>query len=255
MTPYTPREIMTIAAAREIQDGEIVFCGTGISMLAAMAAKHISAPNSVIFFETGAVDARLDEVPMSVADSRVMFGTAVNGSLIDAFAFMQNSRTGRKVVGILGAAQIDKFGNLNSTVIGDYAEPDVRFSGSGGACDAAAFVNRTIIFMQQEKRKFVPEVDYMTSPGWMSGPGSREAAGLPPGGPSAVVTNMAVLGFDENTREMYLRNHYPGVSPEEVSENMGFQVDLSRSAELRPPSDKELKILRELCDPQRLILD
>jgi glutaconate CoA-transferase subunit B len=255
MIPYTPREIMTIAAAREIQDGEIVFCGTGISMLAAMAAKHISAPNSVIFFETGAVDARLDEVPMSVADSRVMFGTAVNGSLIDAFAFMQNSRTGRKVVGILGAAQIDKFGNLNSTVIGDYAEPDVRFSGSGGACDAAAFVNRTIIFMQQEERKFVPEVDYMTSPGWMSGPGSREAAGLPPGGPSAVVTNMAVLGFDENTREMYLRNHYPGVSPEEVSENMGFKVDLSRSAELRPPSDKELKILRELCDPQRLILD
>jgi glutaconate CoA-transferase subunit B len=255
MTPYTPREIMTIAAAREIQDGEIVFCGTGISMLAAMAAKHISAPNSVIFFETGAVDARLDEVPMSVADSRVMFGTAVNGSLIDAFSFMQNSRTGRKVVGILGAAQIDKFGNLNSTVIGDHAEPDVRFSGSGGACDAAAFVNRTIIFMQQEKRKFVPEVDYMTSPGWMSGPGSREAVGLPPGGPSAVVTNMAVLGFDENTREMYLRNHYPGVSPEQVSENMGFQVDLSRSAELRPPSDKELKILRELCDPQRLILD
>jgi glutaconate CoA-transferase subunit B len=255
MTPYTPREIMTIAAAREIQDGEIVFCGTGISMLAAMAAKHISAPNSVIFFETGAVDARLDEVPMSVADSRVMFGTAVNGSLIDAFSFMQNSRTGRKVVGILGAAQIDKFGNLNSTVIGDHAEPDVRFSGSGGACDAAAFVNRTIIFMQQEKRKFVPEVDYMTSPGWMSGPGSREAVGLPPGGPSAVVTNMAVLGFDENTREMYLRNHYPGVSPEQVSENMGFQVDLSRSAELRPPSDKELRILRELCDPQRLILD
>jgi len=255
MTPYTPREIMTIAAAREIRDGEIVFCGTGISMLAAMAAKHISAPNSVIFFETGAVDARLDEVPMSVADSRVMFGTAVNGSLIDAFAFMQNSRTGRKVVGILGAAQIDKFGNLNSTVIGDYAEPDVRFSGSGGACDVAAFVNRTLIFMQQEKRKFVPELDYMTSPGWMSGPGSREAAGLSPGGPSAVVTNMSVLGFDENTREMYLRNHYPGVSPEQVSENMGFQIDLSRSVEMRPPSEKELKILRELCDPQRLILD
>jgi glutaconate CoA-transferase subunit B len=193
---------------------------------------------------------------MSVADSRVMFGTAVNGSLIDAFAFMQNSRTGRKVVGILGAAQIDKFGNLNSTVIGDYAEPDVRFSGSGGACDAAAFVNRTLIFMQQEKRKFVPKVDYMTSPGWMSGPGSREAAGLSPGGgPSAVVTDMAVLGFDENTREMYLRNHYPGVSPEQVSENMGFQIDLSRSVEMPPPSDKELKILRELCDPQRLILD
>jgi len=129
MVDYTQREMMAIAAAREIRDGDIVFCGTGISMLAAMAAKHISAPNSVIFFETGAIDSRLEEVPLAVADPRVMFWTSVNGGLADSFATMQNRFTGQRVVGILGAAQIDKYGNLNSTAIGDYFRPSVRFSG------------------------------------------------------------------------------------------------------------------------------
>ena len=156
---YTSREMMAVAAAREIRDGEIVFCGTGISMLAAMAAKHISAPNSVLFFETGAIDARLEELPMAVADSRVMAGAAIHGSLADAFAFMQNRFSSRKVVGILGAAQIDPYGNLNSTMIGDYTVPKVRFSGSGGACDVGSFVHRTIIFLKQDKQKFVPRLD------------------------------------------------------------------------------------------------
>ncbi|MGD1999914.1 MAG: CoA-transferase, partial [Desulfobacterales bacterium] len=131
MAEYTLREMMTIAAARQIRDKDIVFCGTGISMLAAMAAKHISAPGSVIFFETGAIDSLLAEVPMAVADPRVMHWTSVNGSLADAFAFMQNRSTGRQVVGIMGAAQIDRYGTLNSTVIGDYFRPRVRLSGSG----------------------------------------------------------------------------------------------------------------------------
>lgn len=153
MEKYTLKELMTIAAAREIRDGDIVFCGTGISMVAAMAAKNISAPNSVIFFETGAIDSLLEEVPLAVSDSRVMFRTSVNGNLADAFAAMQNRVTGPRVVGIMGAAQIDRFGNLNSTVIGDYFRPKARFSGSGGACDVASFVGRTITFMQHEKRK------------------------------------------------------------------------------------------------------
>ncbi len=251
---YTLREMMAITAARQIRDGDIVFCGTGISMLAAMAAKNINAPNSVIFFETGAIDSRLEEVPMAVGDPRVMFWTAVNGSLADAFATMQNRITGPRVVGILGAAQIDRYGNLNSTVIGDYKHPRVRFSGSGGACDVASFVGRTIIFMQHEKRKFVPRLDYLTSPGWIDGPGGRAAAGLCPGGPSAVVTNMAVMGFDEDSKEMFLQGTYPGVSPQQVSDNMGFAVDISRSQEVPPPTDEELRILRDVCDPQRLIL-
>ncbi len=245
---------MAISAARMIRDGDIVFCGTGISMLAAMAAKHISAPNSVIFFETGAIDSQLEEVPMAVADPRVMHRTDVNGSLADAFAFMQNPFTGPRVVGIMGAAQIDKYGNLNSTVIGDYPNPRVRFSGSGGACDVASFVGRTIIFMKHEKRKFVPRLDYLTSPGWLDGPGAREKAGLSKGGPAAVITDMALMDFDPETREMRLASCYPGVTPKRVLDNMGFPVDVSKAEEVAPPSGEELRILREICDPQRLIL-
>ena len=254
MAKFSPREMMAIAAARQIEDGDIVFCGTGISMLAAMAAKHISAPNSVIFFETGAIDSRLEEVPLAVADSRVMHWTSVNGSLADAFATMQNRFTGKRVVGIMGAAQIDRFGNLNSTVIGDYHQPKVRFSGSGGACDVASFVGRTIIFMQQEKRKFVKQVDYLTSPGWLDGPGQREKAGLPSGGPSAVITNMAIMGFDSVSKEMFLKGYFPGMSPNKILEHMGFEVDTTRAVEVAPPNGDELQILREVCDPQRLIL-
>ena len=255
MPDYTLREMMAIAAAREIRDGDIVFCGTGISMLAAMAAKHINAPNSVIFFETGAIDSTLEEVPLSVGDPRVMFGTAVNSGLADAFATMQNRFIGPRVVGILGAAQIDKYGNLNSTAIGDYHRPTVRFSGSGGACDVASFVSRSIIFMQHEKRKFVVRPDYLTSPGYLDGPDGRQAAGLPEGGPTVVVTNLALMGFAAVTREMYLRGCYPGIAPEMVLENMAFEVDVSRAVPVPPPSAMELAILREKCDPQRLILD
>lgn len=253
-TDYTHREMMAVAAAREIRDGDIVFCGTGISMLAAMAAKHISAPNSVIFFETGAIDSRLEEVPLAVGDPRVMFATCVNGGLADAFATMQNRFTGRHVVGIMGAAQIDIYGNLNSTVIGDYDAPKVRFSGSGGACDVASFVSRTIIFMQHAKRKFVSKLDYLTSPGWIDGPDGRKKAGLPDGGPACVITDMAIMGFDDKTRKMYLKACFPGVTKKMVLENMGFAVDTDRAEAITPPSADELAILREKCDPQRLIL-
>lgn len=251
---YSHREMMTIAAAREIKDGEIVFCGTGISMLAAMAAKNISAPQSTIFFETGAIDSRLKEVPLAVADSRVMYQTAVNGGLAEAFATMQNRFTGSRVVGILGAAQIDIYGNLNSTAIGEYQRPDIRFSGSGGACDVASFVNRTIIFMQHEKRKFVKKLDYLTSPGWIDGPGGRERLGLASGGPETVITNLGILRFAKESKKMYLAACYPGVTPEEVQEKTGFTLDLKGAESFPPPTNTELKILRQHCDPQRLIL-
>jgi glutaconate CoA-transferase subunit B len=246
--------MMAVAAAREIRDDDIVFCGTGISMLAAMAAKHISAPNSVIFFETGAIDSQLEEVPLAVGDPRVMFATSVNGGLADAFATMQNRFTGRQVVGIMGAAQIDIYGNLNSTVIGDYHQPTVRFSGSGGACDVASFVSRTIIFMQHAKRKFVSKLDYLTSPGWLDGPDGRKNAGLPDGGPSCVITNMAIMGFDTQTKRMVLKGCFQGVRKEDVLENMSFAVDTSQATRIQPPSAQELSILRDKCDPQRLIL-
>ncbi len=251
---YTSREMMAIAAAREIRNGDIVFCGTGISMLAAMAAKRISAPESVIFFETGAVDPVLEEIPLAVSDSRIMYGTSMNSGLADAFAIMQNQTTGRHVVGILGAAQIDKHGNLNSTSLGDYHEPKVRFPGSGGACDVASFAGRTIIFIQHERNRFVSKLDYLTSPGWLEGTDSRVTGGLPSGGPTAVITNLAIMRFDEVTKEMYLSGCYPGVTPDIVRDHMEFDVGFNPGREVQRPTEDELRILREICDPQRLIL-
>lgn len=250
---FTLREMMAVVAAREIRDGEIVFCGTGISMLAAMAAKHISAPHSVIFFETGAIDSLLEEIPLAVADSRVMYHTALNGGLAAAFATMQNRFTGPRVVGILGAAQIDPFGNLNSTVIGDYKKPRIRFSGSGGACDVASFVGRTIIFMRQIKGRFVEKLDYLTSPGYLDGKDSRRQAGLGPGGPELVVTDKAVFRFDDESRRMYLAGYYPGVHVEEIMATIEFSLDCDRALPVAPVTEKELQILRQKCDPQGLI--
>lgn len=250
---YTRREMMAIAAAREIEDGEIVFCGTGISMLAAMAAKHIKAPNSVIFFETGAVDSLLEEIPLAVADPRVMYGTVFNGGLADAFAVMQNRFTGPRVLGILGAAQIDPYGNLNSTVIGDYHHPRVRFSGSGGACDVASFVGRLLIFMQQVKGRFVEKLDYFTSPGHLQGGDSREKAGLYPGGPAAVITDKGLFRFAPDSKRMYLAGYYRGVSIEEIVATVDFPLDCEAAAEVPPATAEELRILRKVCDPQGLL--
>ncbi|MBF0259097.1 MAG: ketoacid-CoA transferase [Desulfamplus sp.] len=251
---YTLKEMMTLIAAREIKNSDIVFCGTGISMLAAMAAKNINAPESVIFFETGAIDSLLEELPLAVADPRVMYRTSANSGLLDSFAAMQNPITGGHVIGILGAAQIDKFGNLNSTVTGDYHWPEIRFSGSGGGCDVASFVPRSIIFMQHEKRKFVNTLDYMTSPGYLDGPDGRKNAGLPEGGPVMVITNMGVMRFDDKSKLMYLSAFYPGISPKDILAHMQFSVDISRAKEAMPPTEKELRLLREKCDCQRLIL-
>ena len=241
---YTQREMMVITAARQINNFDIVFCGTGISILAAMAAKHINAPQSIIFFETGAVDSVLEELPLAVSDSRVMYNASSYCSLTETFGFMQNRNTGKNIIGILGAAQIDKYGNLNSTCIGDYKKPDVRFPGSGGACDVASFVGRTIIFMKLEKRKFVEKVDYITSPG-------RLAA---PDGSSLVVTDKGTMGFDEDSKEMYVAGFYPGIDPLEIKRNVGFHIDISRAKEIDSPLRSELEVLREKSDPERLIL-
>ncbi len=254
MSEYTRKELMTVSAARLVKDGDIVFCGTGISLLAAMAAKHISAPNSVIFFETGAIDSQLKELPLAVGDPRVMYRSAINSGLIDSFTTMQNPHTGHHVLGIMGAAQIDKYGNLNSTVIGEYSQPQVRFAGNGGASDVASLVGRTIIFMQHEKRKFVSKLDYLSSPGWLDGPGSREKNGLSPGGPIAVITNLGIMEFDNQSREMYLSGYYPGIEPHHILDQMEFEVEINNAREVPQPTERELHILRNICDPQRLIL-
>ncbi len=254
MMEYTPREMMVVAAARKIKNDDIVFCGTGISILAAVAAKHMHAPESIIFFETGAVDSELEELPLAVSDPRVMHNASGYCTLADTFGFMQNRNTGKNIIGIIGAAQIDKYGNLNSTCTGDHKRPDVRFPGSGGACDVASFVGRTIIFMKLEKRKFVEKLDYITSPGWLSCADGRRKTGLMADGPSCVVTDKGIMGFDDISKKIYLTYFYPGIDPEDIKKNVGFDIDVSRADEINPPSKAELDALRKKSDPERLIL-
>lgn len=250
---FTNLELMAISAGRMVRDGDIVFAGTGISMLAATVAKRIHAPKSVVFFETGGIDPSLEELPLAVADPRVMYGASLNTGLIEAFSILGHPRL--RTIALLGAAQIDRYGNLNSTVLGTYKRPRMRFPGSGGACDGASLAYGVIIFMQHEKRRFVEKLDYFTSPGWLTGADSRLKAGFARGGPLAVVTNLGVMKFDETTKAMYLAETYPGVAPAQVAEDTGFEIDISRSTETAPPEENELKILREDVDPQRLILD
>ena len=252
MSFYSDREMMSIAAGRLVVDGDILFAGTGVSMLAATVARRIHAPNSVIFFETGGIDPSLDELPLAVGDPRVMTGACINSGLIEAFSFLGHRRL--NTLAFLGAAQIDPYGNLNSTVIGDYDHPKSRLPGSGGACDAASLAAGMIIFMQHEKRRFIEKLDYVTSPGWLSGGDSRRLAGFKRGGPIAVVTNLGVLKFAPTTNRMYLAEFYPGVTPEQIQDHTGFEIDTNQAMEAEPPTLDELTILREEVDPQRLIL-
>ena len=252
MANYSDNEMMTISAGRFIKNGDIVFAGTGVSMLAATAAKRIHAPKAFVFFETGGIDPVLEEIPMAVSDSRVMSGTCLNSGLIEAFSIAGHRKL--HTIAFLGAAQIDKYGNLNTTSIGDYHKPKTRFPGSGGACDVASFASGFITFMQHDKKRFVEKLDYLTSVGWYKGGDSRQKLGLPRGGALAVVTNLCILKFHEGSKEMYLFEYYPGVNIKKIVANTGFSIDTSRASEAIPPSQEELRILREEVDPQRLLL-
>jgi glutaconate CoA-transferase subunit B len=255
MAQYSLQEMMVIIAAREVKNSDIVLCGTGISMLAAIAAKKITAPEASIFFETGAVDVQFAQIPLSLADPRIMQGAIKLAGLAESFNIIQNRTTGRSVISILGAAQVDIYGNLNSTAIGeDYRKPKVRFSGSGGACDIGSLAGQFWIFMELGKRRFVEQVDYLTTPGFLDGPGAREKLGLPGGGPTLVITDKACFRFDDTSKKMYLHSCYPGFTAQAIQDEIGFKIDLTRASEAKPPTEHELHILRTQCDPDRMVL-
>jgi len=161
---------------------------------------------------------------------------------------------GRVEVGFLGGAQIDRYGNINSTAVGDYHRPEVRFPGSGGSADVAALSKRTVIMVPHEKRRLPERVDYLTSPGWLNGGDSRAGAGLSRGGPSALVTTMGVIRYREVTREPYLASFHPGATPESVRDETGFSLDISDAAETLAPSAEELEILRRVVDPEGIFI-
>jgi len=252
--PYTLTELMAVTAAHEIVDGEIVFARTGLPMLGVMLAQLTHAPSCCIIFQAGTVGSRLAHLPISVGDPRALHQAASAAGLYEVFSYVLQA--GRVDVGFLSGAQVDRFGNINSTSIGrDSRHPTVRFSGSGGACDIACLARRTIIIAKHEKRRFPEKVDYITSPGWLDGGDSREQAGLVRGGPSVVVTTMGVMRFRPTTKAIYLASYHPGLSPQALAENTSFPLDVTGATETPTPTPEELRILRENVDPERVFLN
>ena len=250
---YNTMELMTIVASRDIEDNKIIYVGTGIPMLVTSLAQKTRNLKITSIFEVGGIGPEMPTLPISVACSRTTWRALRVADSAEAFEIAQS---GYADYAFLGGAQIDKYGNLNSTVLGDYHAPKVRFPGSGGANAFASFAWKTMIIMNHEKRRFVEKVDYITSPGYLDGPGSREKIGLPPEtGPYRVYTTLCTFDFDEKRKRMSLFALNPKVTVEDVIANTGFEIIVpSKVKETEPPTPKELKILREEVDPNRLIL-
>ncbi|TET85017.1 MAG: 3-oxoacid CoA-transferase [Anaerolineales bacterium] len=250
---FNPTELLICSASRLMPDNTTAFIGTGVPMLAASLAQKMHAPNLVTIFEFGGTGAILDDLPMAVGERRTFHKAVVASGIRD---IVETAQRGFIEYGFLGGAQIDPFGNLNSTVIGDHDHPKVRLPGSGGANDVGSHCWQTIAIMRHDRRRFVEEVDFITTPGYLTGPGAREVAGLPPGtGPYRVVTTLAVMGYHPDTKRMMLLATQPGVTVEQVVENTGFQLVIPDDVERnQPPTEEELRILREEVDKDRLYI-
>jgi len=249
---YSATELMIVNAARLLRDGDVVFVGVGSPNLACNLARRTHAPNLLMIYEAGVIGARPARLPLSIGDPTLVSGASAVCSMYDIFTlYLQR---GNVDVGFLGGAQIDRFGNINATVIGDYEHPKVRLPGSGGSMEIAAFANRCYILTPHQKRRFPERVDFITSAGFLGGRAQREATGVRGGGPLAVVTDLGLLEPDENG-EMVLTTLHPGVTVEQARANTGWELKVV--ADLRytqSPSAEELRILREELDPQRIHL-
>jgi len=245
-------ELMAITAVKELRDGEIVFVGIGLPNLAVNLAKRTVAPNLVMIYEAGVIDANPSRLPLSIGDPCLVSGAKSVCSMFEVFSLYLQA--GRIDVGFLEGAQIDKFGNINSTVIGDYKTPKVRLPGSGGACDIACLAKRILMVTTHERRKFPEKVDFLTSPGFLTGRKERERLGLEGGGPDAVITDLGIMRFDRETGEMVLTSVHPGVAVEDARNNTGWNLRVADDLKItEEPSEKELLILRQL-DPKRIYL-
>lgn len=253
-TKYSPIELMACVASRQLEDGRTVAVGTGLPLIAATLAQKTHAPNLMMFFESGSLAPIIPTLPMSVGDSRVMHKALAVGNLAGV---MEAAQVGVIDYAFLGGAQIDKYGNLNATMIGtDYSRPKVRLPGSGGANDLGSNCWRTLIISTHEKRRFVEKIDFITTPGYLDGPGARERAGLSKGtGPYRVITDIALLDFDEKTKLMRLISTHPGVTVEDVITNTGFKLIIPDTIGVTAePTDEELRLLREEIDPAGYII-
>lgn len=251
---YNAMELMICCAARLLEDGRTAAVGTGVPCAAAMLAQRMHAPRLVILFEAGGVAPLLPTMPISVGDSRSFHRAVMATSMAD---IMETCQRGLIDYTFIGGAQIDAYGNLNSTQIGgDYARPKVRLPGSGGANDLASFCWRILVVTQHDPRRFVEKVDFVTTPGYLTGPGAREAAGLAPGsGPYRVITDLAILGYSDATKRMEVHSLHPGVNLEQVRAATGFELGIREPlAVTEPPTPAELLLLREEVDPHRYVI-
>jgi len=250
---YNPTELLICSAARLMTDNSTAFIGTGIPMLAASLAQHMHAPNLVTIFEFGGTGAILEKLPLAVGGSRTFHRALAASGICD---IVETAQRGFIEYGFLGGAQIDPYGNLNSTVIGDHDHPKVRLPGSGGGNDVGSHCWQTIAIMRHDRRRFVQKVDFITTPGYLTGPGARENAGLPAGtGPYRVVSNLGIMGYHPETCQMVLLATQPGITVDEVLENTGFEILLPEEVEVNPsPTTEELRILREEVDRDRLYI-
>jgi glutaconate CoA-transferase, subunit B len=246
---YTTDEMMTVAASRELRDGAVCFVGIGLPSEAANLARATHAPNCVLIYESGTIGAKPDVLPLSIGDGVLAERADSVVSVPEIFNYWLQA--GRIDVGFLGGAQVDRYGNINSTVIGPYRRPKVRLPGSGGANDIASMARRFVIIARHDRRRLVESLSYLTTPGFLDGPGARERAGLPGGGPVRIITDLAILGFDPKTKAARVEALYPGVDPEDVRANTGFELDIPADAAQAPsPGATHLRLLREVIDPK-----
>jgi len=249
---YTSSELLTINSSRLLRDGDVVFVGVGLPNLACNLARRTHAPNLVMIYEAGVIGAQPARLPLSIGDPTLVSGALAVTSMYDIFAFYL--QRGNVDVGFLGGAQIDRFGNLNATVIGDYAHPKVRLPGSGGSMEIAAWANRCYILTPHQIRRFPAKVDFRTSAGFLGGKAEREAARLRGAGPQAVVTDLGILEPDESG-ELVLTSLHPGVTVEQARANTGWDLKVAVNRGMTaPPTPEELRILREDLDPQGIYL-
>ena len=245
---YTPFELMAVAGARELKDGEIVAVGLGLPMIASFLAKRTHAPNISILFELGVVDPEPVHTGVGLADPRVWYRAKILSSFVDMLGTVLHR--GLVDVGFLGGLETDAYGNLNTTLIGDPQGKFRHFTGSGGANDLASSANRTIIIIRHEARKVSEAVAFITSPGYLRGEEEREAAGLR-GGPSRVITDKAILDFDPKSKHMRLESIHPGTTLEDVLATTGFTPILPEQiTTTAPPTPEQVRLIREEIDPE-----
>jgi glutaconate CoA-transferase, subunit B len=242
---YTPDEMMTVAAARMLWDGCVCFVGIGVPSAAANLARFTHAPNVVLIYESGTIGTRPQVLPLSIGDGELAQSATAVVPLPEIFSYWLQG--GRIDAGFLGAAQIDRFGNLNSTVIGDYAHPKTRLPGAGGAPEIAAHARETFVILKQSARTFVPKLDFCSSAGFMEGAGARARSGARGAGPRAVITDLGILKPAAGTEELTLVQRYDGVAVEEVVAATGWPLKVAEQVEVvAPPTATELKLLRDL---------